>query len=211
MTPRVVGLDPSLTAYGIAHADGHTSTEGGGAAMRRRLPALRDAIESALVSNIDGGTAIRRVDLVVIEDLPTHAKSAGLTGQVQGITREVCTRYDIPFLTFAAASLKVFGADHGGADKRDMAMAYLLHAGTDDGLTEAQASDICHEGMRLPSTRYSYRGVGITKDGGEVDAWWLRQVGLAHLGEWDVPCTDRRRKSLAKVKRYDNEGRKDKS
>ena len=147
--------------------------------MRRRLPALRDAIESALSHPVRGLPT-----LVVMEDLPTHAKSAGLTGQVQGIARELCTRYAIPFATVPAATLKVFATNSGKADKRDMWLA-------------------------LPSA--ALQEAMPVKQDGEVDAWWLRQMGLALLGEWGVSSGDRRALCLTKVRRYYADGREDKS
>lgn len=135
----VVGIDPSLTGTGVATAAG-TLTIVTKAGDRKRLQLIHDAVFSA----------VEDADLVVIEDLPTHAHGAGLTGMAQGVIRLACIRHDAPFATVPAATLKKFATGKGNATKSDMRLELYKRAGID------------------------------LRDDNQVDAWWLRQVGL-HL------------------------------
>lgn len=135
----VIGVDPSLTATGLA-APGGCITIATKAGDAERLQVIHDTVFAA----VDGA------DLVVIEDLPTHAHGAGLTGMAQGVIRLACIRQDAPFATVPAATLKKFATGSGNAGKADMRMELYKRTGLD------------------------------LRDDNQVDAWWLRQIGL-HL------------------------------
>jgi Holliday junction resolvasome RuvABC endonuclease subunit len=141
--PRVIGLDLSLTATGICYADGSVGTvptrSGEG---DRRLVNIRQAVAIAI-----GGAT-----LVVVEDLPTHAKSAGITGMVHGVVRELLTAIEIPYALVPPATLKKYATGRGNATKPDMRVALLKRTGMD------------------------------LRDDNECDAWWLRAMGLDQLG-----------------------------
>lgn len=145
MTVRVVGLDLSITATGIAWADGSTFTVKSKQVGDSRLLAICHEIGIA----IDG----RSIDLVVIEDLPTHAMSAGITGMVHGAARTYLLRLRAPYVTMPPATLKKFATGRGNADKTAMAIALLKRAGIE------------------------------LADDNQVDAWWLRAAGMQMLGE----------------------------
>lgn len=147
--PVVVGLDLSITATGVCwrvspNAEPTCETWGGKAADGdRRLHRIAD-----LAAGVCLGT-----DLVVIEDLPTHAKSAGITGMVHGAVRsaliaEGVTRYAL----VTPATLKKFATGKGNADKTAMALALYKRAGLE------------------------------LADDNQVDAWWLWAAGMTHLG-----------------------------
>lgn len=141
---RVVGIDPSLSATGIAHADGALSTVGGDSKLGDlRLARLADAVAEAIVD----------ADLVVLEDLPTHAKSAGLTGRSQGVVRLALVNAGVPYTAVVPAVLKRYATGRGNAMKTDMRMELYKRTGLD------------------------------LRDDNQVDAWWLRAAGLQHLGE----------------------------
>lgn len=161
MTFSVLGLDLSLTGTGIAYPDGSVTTiKTRPGDKDRRLVRICDAIADAL----DPG-----LDLVVIEDLPTHAKSAGITGMVHGVARLVLAQNKIPYVLVAPATLKAYATGKGNADKTAMAVAALKRAGREFA------------------------------DDNECDAWWLRAAGLDWYGcpEYVVPKAQRDR--LAKV------------
>lgn len=92
--------------------------------------------------------------LAVLEDLPKNAMGAGITGQVQGVAREYLQRQGIPYLLVAAATLKKFSTNDGRADKAAMRAAWLDYSGEDNPRDD------------------------------EVDAAWLRTLGLYMAGEW---------------------------
>lgn len=161
-TLRVLGLDLSLTATGIALTDGSTLTlktrdkDGD-----KRLVHIEDAITEI---------AALGADLAVIEDLPRHAMSAGITGMVHGTVRTKLLRAGIPYALVVPATLKAYATGSGSADKAAMALAAYKRAGRE-----------------FPNDN-------------ECDAWWLRLSGLDWLGqpETEMPRAQRARLSKAK-------------
>jgi hypothetical protein len=156
---RVLGLDLSITATGFALPDGQTGTFKGPWKGDWRLVAIKHAV----AGHADA------VDLAVIEDLPTHAKSAGITGMVHGAVRAVLMELGVPYVLITPATLKAYATGKGNADKTAMAIAALKRAGREFG------------------------------DDNQCDAAWLRWAGLDWYGqpEFDIPKAQRDR--LAKV------------
>ncbi len=162
---KVLGLDLSITATGIAHPNGATETiktrPGDG---DRRLLQIRGYLRKA----VDAG-----VDLAVIEDLPTHAHGAGITGMVHGAVRAVLMGASVPYVLVTPATLKSYATGKGNADKPDMAVAAFEKAGRE------------FPGDLTPAG----------KGGDQCDAWWLRHAGLDHYGfaEFELPQAQRSR------------------
>lgn len=157
----VIGLDLSLTATGIAYPDGHTSTiKTRPADGDQRLVAIADTIAAA---------CLLRPDLVVVEDLPTHAKSAGITGMVHGAARVVLRRHGVPYVLVPPATLKAYATGKGNADKTAMAIAAL----------------------RRFDREFA--------DDNQVDAYWLRHAGLDQYGHAEVLMPVAQRERLGKV------------
>lgn len=151
MTARIVGLDLSLTSTGICHWNGDTSVVRSKLEGDARLLDLGSAIKEA----------IHLADYAVLEDLPTHARSAGLTGRVQGVARWHLQGAKVPYVAIPPATLKKFATGRGNADKAAMAAAM-----------EAEGYDVSGELCYLEP---------LTDD--EVDAWWLREAGKYLVGE----------------------------
>ncbi len=154
---RVLGLDLSMTATGIAYPDGTTDTvqtkaEDGDL----RLLQIRGYLRKA----IDGG-----VDVAVVEDLPTHAHGAGITGMVHGAVRAVLMGASVPYALVTPATLKAYATGKGNAGKTAMALAAYKRSGTEFG------------------------------DDNQCDAAWLRWSGLDWYGsaEFEVPASQRAR------------------
>lgn len=121
---NVIGIDPSITATGIADAVGRLSVAGGPAHMGdKRLSAISYAV-AAVAGN--GGA-----DLAVIEFLPAHMSGAGITGMVQGVVRNVLLELDVPYVLVTPSTLKKYATGRGDADKADMRMALYQRAGID--------------------------------------------------------------------------------
>jgi Holliday junction resolvasome RuvABC endonuclease subunit len=145
VTPPVLGVDPSLTATGLALPDGSLTLAGGAAALGdRRLRAIYDVVVTE--------ATLQRAQLAVIEDLPTHAHGAGITGMVQGVVRLALLQARVPYALVPAATLKKYATGDGGAGKPDMRMALYKRTGIDE------------------------------RDDNLVDAWFLRAAGLERLG-----------------------------
>jgi Holliday junction resolvasome RuvABC endonuclease subunit len=164
--PRVVGLDLSLAATGIARSDSTLTTVNTTKATgdQRLL-----VIERHVAEAIGVWHEYPKPHLAVIEDLPTHAHSSGITGMVHGVIRVVLMRSGVPYALVPPATLKKYATGKGNATKADMRMALFQRAGLD------------------------------LRDDNQVDAWWLRAAGLDHLGHPPVNLPKAQREALAKV------------
>jgi Holliday junction resolvasome RuvABC endonuclease subunit len=142
---RVAGLDLSITATGVALPDDTLKTVTGKA---------KDGDgRLAHLFGVALDLANLRLDLVVIEDLPTHAHGAGITGMVHGAVRCALISRGVPYLLVPPATLKKYATGKGNAPKPDMRMALYKRTGID------------------------------VSDDNQVDAWWLRAIGMQVLGE----------------------------
>lgn len=159
--PNVVGLDLSITATGCCHPDGELETWKYAAKHGdRRLRYIADEVSAF---------PLPLPDLFVIEDLPTHAHGAGITGMVHGAVRCELLRAGIPYALVTPATLKKYATGKGNADKTAMTLAL-----------------------------YKRTGLELADDN-QVDAWWLRAAGLQHLGHPIVDMPAAQVDALAKV------------
>jgi len=145
----VVGLDLSITATGVAWEDGSVETIALPAKLGdERLHHIRRKL------SYDGFYEGDACDphLVVIEDLPTHARAAGITGMVHGAVRSLLIEHRTPYALVTPATLKKYATGKGNADKTAMALALYKRTGLE------------------------------LDDDNQVDAYWLRAAGLHHLG-----------------------------
>lgn len=155
LLPEVIGIDPSLTATGVAWHDGLLTTVKTNAKTKdRRLQQIRYAIDQAATLELDG----KRI--AVLEDLPKHAMAAGITGMVQGVVRLSLIEAGIPYVTIPPATLKKFATGKGNADKLAMRAAWLEFTGIHN------------------------------PDDNQVDAAFLREIGLVLMGQPSVVPTD---------------------
>lgn len=156
MGPLVMGIDPSISATGIARPDGLLVVVGGAAELGDvRLCRIYDAVRDICAET--------RVALAVIEDLPKHAQAAGITGMVQGVVRLALQQAGVPYARIVPSTLKKYATGDGRADKSDLRMALYKRAALDE------------------------------RNDNLVDAFWLRHMGLDHLGAApiDLPAVQR--------------------
>lgn len=117
---NVIGIDPSLTATGIAYHDGTTVTCAGNDGDKRLI---------MLYGYITG--AAEGASLAIVEDLPTHAHGAGKTGMAHGVVRLALMNQGVRYITVAPSTLKKFATGKGNATKPDMRMSLFQRAGLD--------------------------------------------------------------------------------
>lgn len=156
MSPNVMGGDLSLRKTGICLPDGQTTLIATGEAKHGdlRLTYLKTRWRHYLRSSL--------CDLMVLE-IPTRFQSADAAlavGMAQGVCREILADLRIPVALINPTTLKMFACGKGSADK-----------------TEMIAAANRHRYATMPRTFYA----DITDDN-EADAWWLRAMGLWHLG-----------------------------
>ncbi len=110
---RVIGLDLSLTAPGIAppgitpytlRTDPSTGD--------KRYCRIRDEIEYNVSTHRVG-----RPHLAMIEAVPPYDHASSGLERLHGIAREVLARYDVPFAYVNVTALKAFATGSGKADK----------------------------------------------------------------------------------------------
>lgn len=119
----MAGIDPSLSATGLAWPDGTLETIKTKPAEKDwRLVQIHDWIERSVVKD-------HRVGLVIMEDLPRNAMHAGITGMVQGVIRKVLQAEGIPYALVVPSTLKKAATGDGRADKKKMLAAYTAATG----------------------------------------------------------------------------------
>lgn len=157
--PWIIGVDPSLTATGIAYRSGDLAT----------IPDSRAKADDRRLESIF--TALRDIeaDFAVIEDLPTHAQGAGKTGMAQGAVRIALLLAGVPYVTVTPAGLKTYATGKGNATKADMRMAWYQRTGQD------------------------------IRDDNQVDAAWLRALGLDHAKHALFALPAKNRTALDKI------------
>jgi len=159
--PTVIGLDLSITATGAAYSGGDVETW--------KLPAKLGDRRLLDIATAVWDLRTPPPNLVVIEDLPTHAHGAGITGMVHGAVRTELIRLSIPYALVVPSVLKKYATGRGNAGKPEMAVALFKRAGLELG------------------------------DDNQVDAWWLRAMGMDYLGAPLVDLPAAQRDAMSKV------------
>ena len=111
----VIGIDPSLTATGVAVYSDDWTWELDTIKPAKHVPRLvnlHDRLWSILLR--------MHPEVAYIESLPANAMSAGLTGQSQGVVRLALQRLDIPYCEFAPSTVKKAFTGSGKASKDAM-------------------------------------------------------------------------------------------
>lgn len=117
---HLIGIDPSLTATGIATPEDtftvKSKADGDGRLMDLYMQVFEQAVHA---------------DFAAIEDLPTHAQGAGKTGMAQGAVRVALLNCSTEYVKIPPACLKKYATGKGNATKPDMRMALYQRTGLD--------------------------------------------------------------------------------
>jgi Holliday junction resolvasome RuvABC endonuclease subunit len=106
-------------------------------------------------NEVRGAVIATRPDLVVMEEAPPGLKGSAIKAihMVQGAVRVALLDLEVPCAVVNPSTLKAYATGKKGADKTAMTMAAYKRAALEFG------------------------------DDNQVDAWWLRAMGLDQLGE----------------------------
>ena len=132
MTPRVVGLDPSLTRTGLALPDGTVELlrppKGQDRGMKR-LAWIRSTVSDLIHWPPDGGP----VDVVAIEGY-AHGRpnQAHYLGELGGVLRLSLHDAGVAYVDVPPSVLKRYATGRGNADKQAMQMAATKRLGYDN-------------------------------------------------------------------------------
>lgn len=171
--PRVIGLDLSAEATGVALHDGETFTVHAPkpASKKKRIHADNMARLAHIDARISDVLARHSPDMAVIEDYAPRLQSSAAhrLAEIGGAARLACWRAGVPVALVNVMHAKIYATGKGTADKSDMRMALYQRAGIDNG------------------------------DDNQVDSWWLRAMGLDALGHPVVEMPKAHRAVLSKV------------
>lgn len=120
--PAVLGVDPSITATGLAY--GRTE-----ALTIKTRPADGDRRLDLLCRSVQHHAERVRPVLSGVEDLPKNAMNAGLTGMAQAAVRIGLIRADVQYVLIPPATAKMYATNSGAADKQELASAAYARAG----------------------------------------------------------------------------------
>jgi len=150
---RVVGLDPSLTAFGLASVVAPRTVP----VLHRVTSRLRGHERLALILH-EVGNWCEDAELAVMEGLSFGAKGSALLdlAGLHWLVRQMLWEANIPYAIIAPAQLKQWATGRGDADKIAMAV----------------------EAAR----RFRKQDLRLT-DSDVVDALWLAAAGCQHTGQ----------------------------
>lgn len=169
--PRVIGLDLAAEVTGVAGPGGTLVIRAPKAAGKKRTLADDLARLDHIASQVAWILFRSTPDLIVIEDYAPGIRSAAAhrLAEVSGVVRLACHRAGAPIALVNPMHLKVYATGSSKATKSEMATSALKRAG-----------------LEFP-----------TED--ECDAWWLRAMGLDHLGCPPVDLPKAQRAALDKI------------
>lgn len=117
---HLIGVDPSLTATGVATPQDTFTIKSKADGDRRLMDLYLQVFDQAV-----------HADFAALEDLPTHAQGAGKTGMAQGAVRVALLNADVDYVVIPPACLKKYATGKGNATKPDMRMALYQRMGLD--------------------------------------------------------------------------------
>ena len=150
---NVMGLDLSLTGTGVALTD--TTLYSLRFSARKSDPKGDDRLV-AIYDDIMWSLMLTTPELAVIEAIPQYSTGTQSLALVHGVARVALRKHGVPVVQVYPSTLKAWATGHGRADKLEM--------------------------LRAVPEAYTERWDDSVDDNA-VDAWWLRQIGFAYLGE----------------------------
>lgn len=123
---RVIGVDPSITATGIALPDGTFKVSGG-------PPEIGEARLGTIYEDLDFACLIHKPHLAVIEAPFVGQKNNTVPlAMVHGVIRLALQRHGVPYVVIPPSTLKKYATGDGFAHKSDLRMALYKRTGVDE-------------------------------------------------------------------------------
>lgn len=169
--PRVLALDLSLSATGVATPAGQLDTVRPTTEGDRRLVEITGRLITDAPTLFGPGSYYDQhgPDLVVIEGPVVRSSAAIAIGMLQGAVRSALVRLGVPYLVVPPASVKTYATGRGNAPKPDLRMSLYKRTGLD------------------------------VADDNQVDAAWLRLLALDLAGAPEVELPQQHRRALDKL------------
>jgi hypothetical protein len=123
MIARVLALDLSYTATGIAHPNGTTTTWWPPNRGDQRLNDAYHCVHRLLEPVTP--------TLVALEGPVTRSQAATASGMLHGAVRLALMHYTVPYIVIPPATLKTYATGRGNAPKPDLRMELYKRAGID--------------------------------------------------------------------------------
>lgn len=190
---RIIGLDLSMTATGVAFPDDTTALIRPRGKGYARLLSIEDRMGAAL--------RIGRPDLVVIEDIRAGLKgdAAKVIPMVHAAALLPILRAGVPYVLVNPSTLKLYATGYGSADKANMAVAALTYAGRQ--FTGDKGGDQCDAWWLRAAGHAAYGEPVVRVPKANMDALreviWPALPGAAPVFAPPLPKQTRRRRRVA--------------
>lgn len=191
---RIIGLDLSMTATGVAFPDGSTALIKPRGSGDQRLLSIEQWTVKAL--------SVARPDLAVVEEFKGVAQGDAnkVVPMVHATVRLCLMRAGVPYVLVNPSTLKLYATGHGGSDKAAMAVAALTYGGRE--FTGDKGGDQCDAWWLRAAGHSAYGEPVVRVPKANMDALsevaWPRIPGarepIEHVAK---KRTSRRRKSVA--------------
>ena len=190
---RIIGLDLSMSATGVAFPDGSTALIKPRGKGDPRLLSIENRMNAAL--------RLARPDLAVVEEFKGVAQGDAnkIVPMVHATVRLCLMRAGVPYVLVNPSTLKLYATGYGSSDKAAMAVAALTYGGRE--FTGDKGGDQCDAWWLRAAGRTAYGEPVIRVPKANTDA--LREVdwpvlsGAVSVFEPPFPRQTRRRKKAA--------------
>ncbi|WP_181360813.1 hypothetical protein [Streptomyces sp. S1D4-14] len=191
---RIIGLDLSMSATGVAFPDNTTAVIKPRGQGYARLLSIEDRIGAAL--------RIGRPQLAVVEDIRAGLKgdAAKVIPMVHAAALLPLLRYGIPFVLVNASTLKLYATGYGASDKAAMAVAAFTYAGRE--FTGDKGGDQCDAWWLRAAGHAAYGEPVVRVPEANMDALrgvvWPRIAGAGEpIAQVAKKPTGRRKRAVA--------------
>ena len=190
---RIIGLDLSMSATGVAFPDGSTAVIKPRGKGDARLLSIENRMNAAL--------RLARPDLAVVEEFKGVAQGDAnkVVPMVHATVRLCLMRARVPYVLVNPSTLKLYATGYGSADKAAMAVAAITYGGRE--FTGDKGGDQCDAWWLRAAGHTAYGEPVVRVPKANTDALrevdWPSLSGTASVFEPPFPKQTRRRRKAA--------------